>query len=408
MPLPNVTVTAAFTLLNSDNGIILDDPVRGVMDSTYVLGGDLPTNISDFVEAVNVRRGRSGVLETISAGTATLTLEDQSRTFDSLNTASPYAGNIAPGKRVTVAVDGVTIFDGKASTWQNDYRANAGASVALALEDALAALGRRTLNSHTATAQLPGARINAVLDRAEIAFGANRAIDPGASSLQADAVNADANALGYLQLVAGSDNGRLFAARDGVLTFKDRASVASTAAVVTFTDDGSGVDFESVRRSDAARSLYNRVTVQRAGGVAQTVSAAASIDTFDVRTLSVSGVLLSSDGDALAMANYLLGLFSAPEQRIEAVTVNVTTLPTAELRTAVVGLDMAQIVRFVWTPLGMGAPIDRYCIVESIEHAIGPFGHAMTVGLSEVTSRTPFTLDDAVLGVLDGPGVLIY
>jgi hypothetical protein len=408
MPLPSVTVTAAFTLLNSDNGIILDDPVRGVLDSTYVLGGDLPTDISDFVQTVNVRRGRSGVLEAIPAGTATLTLDDQARTFDSLNAASPYAGNIAPGKRITVAVDGITIFDGRASNWQNDYRANAGASVTLAVEDSLAALGRRVLNAHTATAQLAGARVGAVLDRPEIAFGANRAIDAGGSTLQADAVSQDTNALGYLQLVAGSDSGRVFAARDGVLTFKDRASVASTDAVVTFADDGSGVDFEAVRRSDAARSLYNRVTVQRAGGVAQTVDNPASINVYDIRTLSVSGVLLNTDADALALANYLLGLFAQPEQRIEAVTVNVTTLPTAALRSAMVALDLAQIVRFTWTPLGVGAAIDRYCIVESIEHAIGPYRHTMTVGLSEVTSRSPFTLDDAVLGVLDGPGVLIY
>ena len=70
--------------------------------------------------------------------------------------------------------------------------------------------------------------------------------------------------------------------------------------------------------------------------------------------------------------------------------------------------DLASAVQVVWTPLGIGPELDTVAIVESMNETITPFDHLIRFGLSTVANRSPWTLEDDLLGALDGVAVLSF
>ena len=130
--------------------------------------------------------------------------------------------------------------------------------------DGFTQIAQGALSAHTATSQLTGARINAVLDRAEVAWPATfRDIDAGSEILQADAVADGTNTLEYLQLVNSSEPGSIFIGKDGAFVFKDRTVAPVSAGQVIFADDGSGIKFSGVNVVYGTELLYNYVQVER-------------------------------------------------------------------------------------------------------------------------------------------------
>jgi hypothetical protein len=428
MPTPATTVTAFFDLSATGGAFFtLDDPTKGELDNvTYTLAGDIATDITADTMRVSVRRGRdSQLFEDIPAGTASVQLQNRTRTYDPTFdgatfaltdesgyaltdgsglslldvSSSPYAQNIRPGKRVTIASNGISIFDGIVADWDLDYEVG-GMSLAFAqCVDALGQLGRMEFNAWTATAsQTAGPRITDVLDRPEVAFTANRSIDTGVSVLQGDSVSASSNVLNYLQLVTRSDLGRLFASRSGVVTFKDRTAAPTALVSVTFADDGTGVPFQGIAMSYGSELLYNRVSIDRVGGSRQTVNDSASQALYGASSLSESGLLMNSDAQSLDMANILLSAYKDPELRVAELVVELGALTTAN-QLDVLALDMASVVAVTWTPNGVGTEVSRVCIVEGIRHDVTPDSHTVTLSLGD--RRTFVTLDDASLGRLD-------
>jgi hypothetical protein len=434
MPTPATTVTAYFDLSATGGDFFtLNDPTKGELDNvTYTLAGDIATDITADTMRVSVRRGRdSQLFEDIPAGTASVQLQNRTRTYDPNYASSPYVGNVRPGKRVNVASAGVSIFDGIVADWNLDYEVG-GMSLAFAeCVDALGQLGRMELDAWTATAsQTAGPRIEDVLDRPEVAFTANRSIDTGVSVLQGDSVTWSSNVLNYLQLVTRSDLGWFYASRTGVVTFRDRLDPLNVGIAVTFADDGTGVPFQGIAMSYGSELLYNRVGIDRENGTLQTVTDAASQALYGASSLSERGLLLDSDTQSLDMANYLLGIYSDPELRVAALTVELAALDPTQ-QASVLGLDIASVISVTWTPNGVGltgdeaaleilqdsefwidANIDdlparvsssltRSCIVEGIAHDITPDSHTVTLSLGDADRRSFLQLDDPIFGTLD-------
>lgn len=59
-------------------------------------------DITSFVRSVSISRGKDELLDGFSAGSASIELNNQDRTFDPLYTSSPYAGEIVPRREVRV------------------------------------------------------------------------------------------------------------------------------------------------------------------------------------------------------------------------------------------------------------------------------------------------------------------
>lgn len=411
MSLPIVQVLVYFTLPAGGGDFFqLDHPTKGKLDdTTFVLAGDTLVLLpEEDVEEITFTRGRSRQLDEIPPGTGSIRLANPARDYDPFHVSSPYAGNLVPGKRVRVVVETIPIFDGVVADWVFEYDESQISAANLLVEDWLAVLGRMRFSAWTTTSQLPGERVNAVLDRPEVGWAANRAVDTGVDILQADNVSFGSNVLNYLQLVTKSDQGRFFAtAQFGAVAFKDRNDGFPVVVQHAFADDGSGTPFARLTFETASTFLYNRVTVDREGGTAQTVTDTDSVDEYGWRPLEITGLLLNTDVQSLALANYLLNKYKTPEVRVAEVGVDLAGLPIEE-QVSILRLELGEAVTVTFTPDSIGDPIVQYSYVEGLSHSITASGHTVVLSLGAADNNTFFQLDHSVFGELDSGNQLAF
>lgn len=412
----------------------LDDATKGKLDdTTYVLGGATPVDISSYVYGYTIDRGRDRELDQINAGVATVRLRNYDGEFVPDGFADVYMrddsgdilyddlgspltitrlfgiGNVTVGKRCRISLEDIVIFDGNIDDWNFTYSPSGFVDAEFTVVDALANLAAMDFDAWTATAsQTAGTRLTSILNRPEVAYSSNRDLDTGVSTLQGDSVTWGSNVLNYAQLAVSSDLGRLFASRQGVLTFKDRHSLVNPTVKAAFTDDATGIPYSAIKPAFGSELLYNRVGVDREGGTLQTVENAASIAKYRIRALSIGGLLLDSDAQSLVMAQWLSGIYAEPQARIGGLSIIVDDL-TSTQRSAVLALDMADVVSVLWTPTGHTAVSSATSyVVEGVHHE-RPYDapHVVDLSLSPVSQAEAFVLDDTTLGVLDS-GVLAF
>jgi hypothetical protein len=424
---PDVTVEIGFNLgaVPGPTTFVLNDPVQGELDSSYVLGGELWYDVTNSVRSFSVRRGRSRRLDKSQTGSASIVLDNRDRAFDPLYSGSPYAGQIKPRRPIRITVSGQAVFTGLIEDWNLDYDISGDSMASASCVDGFVLLAGAELAAHTASAQTSGERVAAVLDRSEVAWPAGqRSIATGSQSLQGDSVAAGTNVLNYLQLVEETEVGSLFIGADGVLTFK-AANTPSAAIQDAILTDGSpvAVDYNdpAVGYSDAAtkyiglddddiavgyqgiaveygtETLYNRVTVGRAGGTAVAVDDSSSQAEYGVSVLDRGGLLSASDDQVAAIADYLLSRNAEPQVRIREVTVDLATTTSVP---QLVGVEIGDILRVRYTPNGIGEQISQFALVEGVSHNATPQQHTITFALDRITTL-PFELNSDDWGVLD-------
>ena len=77
--------------------------------------------------------------------------------------------------------------------------------------------------------------------------------------------------------------------------------------------------------------LFGRVVAQRVGGTAQVASNATSTSAYGWRSLTLDGLLLNTDADALLMATYLANRYGTPVWRFQSITLNVNVTDEASV-----------------------------------------------------------------------------
>lgn len=410
--LPDPTVTLFLGLpYSGGNFFVLNDPVKGVLDNTtYLLAGDLGTNISASAYDIQIRRGTTTPTEQPDIGTATVSFRNYDRRFDPLNTASPLYGTLGPGQQVQVDMYGERLFAGYTDDWFNSYDISGEAIGSFPCIDGLGVLGRQSFDAWTTTpGQQAGARLADILNRLEVAWpGGLRSLATGVNTLVGDNVTWGSNPFNYCQLVAESDYGVVFVDRFGVFTYRDRTALLDPVPVKTFTDEGWGIPFSTAELTGAGERFYNQVSVDADGGTVQTSSVDTVTMSTPIRRLALSGLLMDSDAQALALADWLRGLYSQPIPRIKSIGVNFAAMRDAD-QPSVARLDVSDVVRVRWTPLGTGSTIDESYSIVGLEHSI-PFDspHFATYWLAPITQSVVFILDNATFGLLDGVGRLAF
>jgi hypothetical protein len=402
MAVPSTVVEIGFDVSGLGGPFfLLDDPVAGVLDNTsYLLGGTLFYDVSQYVRQVSIRRGKSRQLDKFTAGNASIEFNNNTRTFDPEYASSPYFGQIIPKRTVKVSTGGSAVFYGVVDDWNLNYDLSGLSTAGADCVDGFTQLAQGALSAHTATSQLTGARLNAVLDRSEVAWPASlRDIDAGSELLQADAVDDGTNALDYLQLVNSSEPGSIFIGKDGSFVFKDRTVAPVSAGQVIFADDGSGIKFSAVNVVYGSELLYNYVQIERLNGGTAIAQDADSISTYGQQALIQSGLLLDTDADAEALADYLVSIYSEPEYRFETLAVQMEALTSAE-QIKVLGLEINDVCQIKFTPNTVGAPINKYAIIIKIEHDIQPLQHRVVFGF-ETLDYASLVLDDLEFGILN-------
>ena len=233
-----------------DQYFTLDDPTRGVLDNTSYLYAyfDVFATVTSDVRRLSVNRGRSQELDRVNAGQCTIELNNHDRLYDPVagTAVTPYGGNIVPRKAVRVDVDGLRIFTGQVEDWGFTYQVGGDSLAQVEAVDGFALLGQAELVGGTFTSELTGARMGTVLSQAKVAWPLNlRNIATGQATLAADAVQAGANALQYLQQVELSEPGLVFMNTGGTFTFRDR-TYRNTAYYVDQTATGGTIGVTTV------------------------------------------------------------------------------------------------------------------------------------------------------------------
>jgi len=306
------------------SGWVLDDAARSILDSTTIIQAiSTPTwaaDITAYVREWSTHRGSQRGLQKVEAGTATVVLDNRSGRFTPQNTSSPYYPNLLPMRRLRIRAtwNAVTypIFSGFVEAWPATFPAGVDQIVTLSVVDAFKVLSLATINT-SFPQHLSGARINAALDTLGWPL-ADRDIDAGQSTVPAITL-ANESALSHMQAIEHAEGGRLFMARDGKMTFVDRAPGATPDfSGRTWTDDGSEVmSYRDITLAFNDELLVNEARLTRTGGTEQVVSSDTSTSKYFRRSLVEGGIQLVTDNEVLDLASELVGKYSEPVQRIE-------------------------------------------------------------------------------------------
>jgi len=401
MTVPTYQVLVGFqTTTGFGTPFQLDDAVYGLLN-TGTLGGLAYADLTSLVLSVNIKRGRNRQLDQFNAGTAQVVFNNNSRILDPLNTASIYYPFVLPRAPIIIYANGTPIYTGFVEDWDLDYQnANQGRMFARCV-DTFGTLANQQLNAFTPSAQTSGLRVDAVLDRPEIAYQGARSIGTGTSTLGAYAVSQDTNALNYLQQVNTSEQGYLYTAADGTLTFKGRSSVLNPVANASFTTNGTGIPYMTLVNQYGSELLYNYIVTQSPAGAAQTSSDATSISLYQAQNYNLLNLLNSTTTEVAGLGAYLLGKYRNPVVRFTGVSCELAALTSAQWST-IFAIDLTSIVT-VQKDFSTGTPTteSQTLITSGIEHRIVPGSHIVSYTFESTDGNQYLTLDDAIFGTLD-------
>ena len=405
------------------DAFILDDAVAGVLNNTtYVLDGT--TNFADVTTGINsisVKRGRRDQGDQFSAGTMVLNMLDTTGIFNPFDSLSPYHDpstaqpGLAPMRRIRLARYSTTnvkeyLFNGYIVNFDYNFALGGLDTVTVYCADDFYLLAQTYMDEFNPSEELSNERLEAVLDLPEVDFPlAQRDISTGTQTLGGAAaftVEAGTNVLEYCTRINSAEQGRLFMARTGDLTFQPRIGNTLSAPVLNFHDDGTNVPFDSLGVSFEADQVVNRAAVAIVGGDQQIADDAASQAKYFIQTTSITNSLLHNDTAALALANYLLS--PEPEARYTAVGTNLNKLTTAQ-RDTIATVDIGDTISIEksFASGNSTTQLAQELSVEGIEHTITVNnGHAIMYFTAPTTIVYELILDDVIYGIINSTNVL--
>jgi hypothetical protein len=382
---------------------LLNDAFYGVLDTVGrgTLGGLQYADLTYLVESVNITRGRNRQLDQFNAGTATVSFNNASRILDPLNTASIYYPFVLPRCPIIIFANGIPIYTGLITDWNLEYDLANQDMMYAACSDEFTVLANQALNAVTPTQELSSARINTVLNLPEILYQGPREITTGSSTLGAFAIAQDTNCLNYLQQVTTSEQGYLYIAADGTLTFKGRSSVLNPVADASFTYDGTGIPYQTLSNEYGDELLYNYIVTQSPAGPKEIASDSDSINLYQNQQYSLLDLLNSSTTEVASLGDYLLGKYRNPVLRFNGLSMQLAALTVAQQNTCF-NLDLTDICS-VTKNFVTGTPSDatQTVIVSGVNHNIVPGSHIISYTFESTDSNQYLTLNDTIFGTLD-------
>jgi hypothetical protein len=382
----------------------LDDPEQGVLDSEFGLGGLTYADISEYVQSVNISRGKRNELEQFDAGNANVVFDNTERVFDPLGD-SPYSQQLLPRRGIRIYSGGTPLFFGIIEDWNLEYDKNNDNRAIAVATDKFLLLANQELDTYTNIIQDSGARIETVLDKSEVLWPLDeRDIDTGAVILQDDLVDDNTNVLGYLKLISETEAGNIFISTDGKLTFQNRLTGPSGNNLICFCDDGTNIPFTEIGVVFGGELLFNKIVIERLNGVAQIRENIEYQNFFGISTLSRIDLLMNTDFEADTQAAGLLARYKQPGYRFDSITTELAGVSLSD-QIDVLSRELTDVIEVKFKPNQIGNRIERFGRVIGINHDINKSGsHKVTFNL-ETLDFAPLVLDDVVFGVLGEYGL---
>lgn len=334
------------------------------------------TDVSNDVVSVSISRGKSSLTyDHFEAGTASLELVDYSSQYLPTNTTSPYYPNISPMRpiRVTATWSGGTkrLFRGYIDNWQVEWRPQEQyARVRITATDAIKVLTKFDTVYTGTDGDTPGERINDMLDDKgwPAAF---RDIDLAGHAVTLVQEAADRRSLiTSIQDIEFADQGAFFIDGEGKVVWRGRSNAYPVGQQFLLSDVAAGTaTYRQISLTLDDQILYNFVSITAPLGVEQTAGDTTSLDTYQERSLIRADVLVETDAQALALAQFILSKDKDPLERIDSVVFSPRdSLHNASMMMGSDILSTAGITRSA--PGGFSYQIDVFFI--GVEHNITP------------------------------------
>ena len=310
------------------------------------------------------------------------------------------------------------LFSGYVDQWDVDWTADVDSEVSVPCSDAFKVFGanNRSPVGAVGAGETTGGRVNRVLDSIGWPGGAARDVVSGNSTVQATTLEGDA--LSEMQLATDSEIGELYVNGAGTVVFRNRQAILtrpeSTLIQARFGDGGTvlgEVSYDSVSLSNDDAQLINRVRATRAGGAEQLAEDAASVDEyFDHTFPTPSDLVLQTDAETLAWAQWVLYISKDPELRFPTLTIK-PQKDESILFPLVLDFDMGHRILVRRRPVddsGEADPvIERECFIRGIEYTIEQYDWTVTYTLQSAAKVGSFlTLDHPTLGKIGDNGLV--
>ncbi len=306
------------------------------------------TTVTGDLVSCDIRRGRQNELDRMEAGTVVVVLNNMTGDYWPQNTGGANTPNVLPIKRINIQATygGITydLFTGYVESYEPLFLAPMSTKTQMVLSgvDLIKNLSRLLLNDGTGYAQqVSGTRVANVLT--SLGWLGTTDLDTGQSTIVATGALANINGLDHLFAVQDSEAGIVYIAGDGHPQFEDRhhrVKGTHITSQATFGDGAGDMPYHGINISYDDQLIYNDIRMTRVGGIEQTSSDATSQTTYGARSLAKSQLLMTSDNDALAYAQYLKTRYKDPFLRVKSITIK-PEADEANLYPKVLGYDIS-------------------------------------------------------------------
>lgn len=246
--------------------------------------------------------------------------------------------------------------------------------------------------------------------------------------LQSGATLSVTEVLDFMQQVNGTENGLLWQAPNGVLTFVDRhtalTQATSRVSQATFEDaptstyfyliDGFVPGLDNLDLWNEVIAAAQQDTTLGVSGANQVYENLASQTQYGKRTYPNSPTLLTvTDAEALEFAQYIGGRYSTPVARVRTVQLSSNAGPSGTPGVnlpAMLGLSLWERVTIISHGLVGGTALTQIGIIEGVQHSFkaDPGEWRTIFQLSPADTTSWFILNDAVYGTLTEGNKLAY
>jgi len=232
------------------DGFVLD---TSLLNGTDVLDGSTSyASVIDGTRSIRVKRGREDQSDAFVTGTMSFVLDDTRaggvfNPFDN-DPSNPYydqaqgVPGLAPGRAVELIRyddngDPELLFVGTVVDYDLEFSVGDLTTVTVLCADGNYRLANTAISAHTPSVELSGARIEAILDRAEVDYpdGAARNISSGTVNLGDYPIAEGTNVKAYFDAITSTaERGRIYLSRDGVLTATNRLGITISTRSSSF------------------------------------------------------------------------------------------------------------------------------------------------------------------------------
>ncbi len=227
-----------------------------------------------------------------------------------------------------------------------------------------------------------------------------RDLSVGVSSMQS-LTTTNQTALAAIYDAVDTEDGEMFIAADGRLTFRNRNDRDVSAYAATFSNDGSDIPYQDPKPTRDPTLLRNLALVTDSDGIVWE-----SKDTDSITAHARRNVTRTTDtavaSEPKDYADWLAAEFGTVRTSLKLTLKHGRTTSDAAWA-AMLSRELGDLVKVEVTPIHGGSQVSHDMFVEELTiTGLGVAGKEMIIGLSPAKNQRMFTLDDDVLGELDG------